>query len=51
MGAVDSKETEFMLRSLRFWAALGVTIVALALLVGGSSTQAQPNKPKPPKTA
>lgn len=38
-----------MLRAVRFWAVLGATLVVLALLVGGSSAQAKPNKPKPHK--
>ncbi|HYP21710.1 MAG TPA: hypothetical protein VEY08_16695, partial [Chloroflexia bacterium] len=38
-----------MLRAVRFWAALGATLVVLALLVGGSNAQAKPNKPKPHK--
>ncbi|HEY0071951.1 MAG TPA: hypothetical protein VGE04_18475 [Chloroflexia bacterium] len=38
-----------MLRAIRFWAALGATLVVLALLLSGSSAQAKPNQPKPPK--
>ncbi|HEX8228885.1 MAG TPA: hypothetical protein VF826_06185 [Chloroflexia bacterium] len=38
-----------MSRTFRFWAAFGATLVVLALLVSGSSAQAKPNKPKPPK--
>jgi hypothetical protein len=39
-----------MSRLVRFWAAFGATLVVLALLIGDSSAQAKPNKPKPPKT-